>query len=204
MASSGEVIQWSNFSHSYADYYHIGGKAWNGTGYMYISAPSFMVGMHVSGALWSTAELLCRFDYYDWANNTWVTGSSLTASARGSGSSDDKRYYHLWNGSNSDDDSRHNVHYWRVYVHTVNTGNNRSVEADFTVGGAGCMSEAQYNSHCQNKLMVSAGRLGGGWLHWTDQQPNDAEALSYFNWASGTGTLITASYADKIIPKSWV
>lgn len=204
MASSGEVIQWSNFSHSYAQTYHIGGKAWNGTGYMYISAPAFAVHMYVTGALWSTAQLLCRFDYYNWSNNTWTTGSELRASANGSGKRDDKYYYHLWNGSNSDNDSRHNVHYWRVYVHTENTGNNRYVECDFTMGGPGCMSEAQYNTYCKNKLMVSAGKLSGDWIHWTNQQPNDAQALALFNWSSGTGTLITASLADKIIPKSWV
>lgn len=202
--ATGDSIKWSNFSHSYCRTYHIGGKAWNGTGYMYISAPAFEVHLHVAGALWSTAALLCRFDYYNWSTGTWETGREIQASATGAGSSDDKYYYHNWNGNNTDTDSRIRTHFWRVYTHTVNTGNNRYVECDFTMGGVGCMSEAQYNSICKTNLLVSAGRLSSDWIHWSDQSPDDATALSYYNWTANSGTVITAELADKIIPKSWV
>ena len=209
--ASGDFIKWSNFSHSAArDTYQVGGKAWNGTGYMYISAPAFQVRLHTAGALFSTAQLLCRFDYYNWVTNSWVTGTEVRSSASGANSSDDKYYYHNWNGSNSDNDSRQYVHYWRVYVHTENTGNNRYVECHFTVGGVGCMSETQYNSICMNpstgigRYIVSAGRLSGDWIHWTDQNPNDSQALDYFKWSNNSGTMISDSLANKIIPLSWV
>lgn len=203
MPSSDQQIKWSNFSHTYCRTYHIGGKGWNGTGYMYISGAAFNVHLHVAGALLATAELYCRFDYYNWATNSWVTGSGLTASARGVNSSDDKYYYHNWNGNSTDNDSRHNVHFWRVYTHTVNTGNQRYVECDYTVGGLGCMSETQYNTICKGKKIVSAGRLGGDWLHWSDQSPDDSTALNYFRWSDDSGTNFDYTMADKLIPKSW-
>lgn len=209
--ASGDFIKWSNFSHSAArDTYAVGGKGWNGTGYMYISAPAFEVRLHVVGAFASTAELLCRFDYYNWSNNSWVTGTSITASARGANATDNKYYYHNWNGSNTDNDSRQYIHFWRVYVHTVNSGGQRHIEADFTVGGVGCMSETQYNSICMNpstgigRYIVSAGRLSGDWIHWTDQNPNDSQALELFNWSANSGTMISDSLANKVIPLSWV
>lgn len=201
--ATGDDIKWSNFSHSVArDTYAVGGKGWNGTGYMYISAPAFEVRLHVVGALFSTAELLCRFYYYNWSNGTWTEGTSVTASATGVNATDNKYYYHNWNGSNTDSGGI-NHHLWRVYVHTVNSGGQRHIEADFTVGGTGCMSETQYNNICKSKLLVSGGRLSSDWIHWSDSQA-DTSAISMFSWSANSGTQITDGLANKVIPKSWV
>lgn len=203
MANYGDSIKWSSFSHSAArSTYVIGGKGADVNCYMYISACSFEVRLHVVGAFLATAELRLDFWYYNWNTSTWVSAGSVTASARGKDATDNRYFYHNWNGSNSSSDGT-NYHLWKVHVVTINTGGQRHIEADFTPGGPGCMSESQYNSICKNKFIVSAGRLGGDWLHSTSIT-DDATALSYFRWSNNTGTLITASNADKCIPKSWV
>lgn len=196
MASSGQLITKASFPASWASTFSA--SDWNG--YLYVSAPSFVIEHKVTSVLFRTGKWTAEYYYYNWTTGAWDYGGYNEQSQTNAGTKSWK-FYHNRAAEGTTSWNNASFHFWRIRVTSSNPGSSHTY-INAWAGGVGLYTDAEYESLCRNKKIVSAGRLGSDWFHSSGSQA-DATAEGYFRYTNNTGTPLLAGYADKMMPRNW-
>ena len=180
--------------------------------YVYVSALSFVAVAEAEGyvppKLYINSYYLERADrdYWLYANGgTFYEGSTIKATLR---------FYH---NRDTEKDSASGVYGYDDYksrtapilrVGLTNQGvnDNTFLHVQMTVyyGGAGMLTDNEYNSRIRGKKIVSNGTLDNtsdGFIYFTKYNTDDAGAIAKFNPENTRGKVITKDMANHLIPK---
>ncbi len=197
MATSGNVIKYSNFSNSYSGDLRMDIDSGSGVGnrYIYVSAPSWWAQISINKNWGSWGRSFTLYASY-WNGSSWVQAWSDTHSwgQFESGQWNYKYYHNSTLGTTSGDVSSAVLWELRFYYPEL-------YRKRFWVyaGGAGCMSESLYNSICKGKKIYSAGRLGSDSRYDYVSTQSRNSALSVYSQSANTGTKITAANEAKLV-----
>ena len=197
MASSGNLICYSNFSNTYS-----GELLLNKTGTgvtkvysAYVSSPSWYAQVTFNKEYMSGADIAVSAAY--WNGSTWVDAWSDTQRVSNQETAGEKTYKYYHNstlGSTSGDVA--SAVLWELYFDHMELYDKRMW---VYTGGIRCMPEDTYNNLYRGRPIYSCGRLGSSSIYGSSEGRARDTALSIFSQSADSGTLITASNETKLV-----
>ena len=199
MASSGNLISYSNFSNTYSGSLLLDKTpsfGADGLCAVYVSSPSWYAQVKINKSASNPANIVIYAAY--WNGSTWVDAWK-DARVMDSFDKGEKTYNYYHNstlGSTSGDVA--SAVLWEIYLQYI-TPRNR-IRLGAYAGGIGCMPKDTYNSLYKGGPIYSCGRLGLSSIYGpSDRGRTRDEALSVFSQSANRGTLITASNEHKLV-----
>lgn len=199
MASSGNLVSYSNFSNTYS-----GGlvldkdtSSKNNSYVVYTSSPSWWAQITINKNMGSWGRSFTLVATY-WNGSSWVEAWKDTHSwgQFESGSWTYKYYHNSTLGSTSGDVA--DAVLWELYFDHPELYRKRMWVYS---GGIGCMPENTYNKLYRGRPIYSCGRLGGDSIYISGEagRIRDKIRSEYFNQSANNGTLITAAKEHKLV-----
>ena len=198
MASSGNLISYSNFSNTYSGdrVLYKGSSSGKNSFTVYTSSPSWWAQIQIDKNVGSWGRSFTLTAAY-WNGSTWVDAWSDRHSwSQFEGGTWTYKYYHNSTlGSTSGDVA--SAVLWELYFDHMELYDKRMW---VYTGGIRCMPENTYNNVYRGRPIYSCGRLGGDSMYAAgDDGRKRDEALSMFNQSANSGTLITPSRETKLV-----
>lgn len=199
MASSGNVIDYVNFSNTYSGGLMLDkdtSSSHNSTA-VYVSAPSWWAQIIINKNLGSWGRSFTLYATY-WNGSSWVEAWRDTQSmGQLEGGTWTFKYYHNSTLGSTPGDVADAV-LWELYLEFPELYRKRMWVYS---GGIGCISADTYNNSYRGRPIYSCGRLGGDSIYNSGEagRIRDKIRSEYFNQSADTGTLISASKEHKLV-----
>ena len=199
MASSGNLISYSNFSKTYTSDLLLDKTGSSGSGTSvysaYISSPSWYAQVTINKQYIASVKFTVYAAY--WNGSTWVDAWSdtHTLGRLELGESTYNYYHNSTLGSTSGDVA--SAVLWEIYLE-YRIPQNRARLWTYT-GGIGCMPEDTYNNLYKGRPIYSCGGPVSSSVYSLAGGRSRDTALSLFSQSAASGTLITPSNEHKLV-----
>lgn len=202
MASSGNLISYSNFSKTYtSDLLFDNTQTATGSNTsvysVYVSSPSWYAQIRVNKDYREIVKLQVYASY--WNGSTWVDAWSrveLLSNPFGALKEYNYQYYHNSTLGSTTNDVADAV-LWEFYL--VYSAPKNRVRLWMNTGSIGCMPEDTYNNLYKGRPIYSCGGPVSSSIYSLAGGKSRDTALSTFSQSAARGTLITASNERKLV-----
>ena len=212
MPVAGDIINKANFTNAWAATYNDSTKSNSTTPeWYYVSALSFVVQCYVDYNLFATPKQIVTCHCYDYDTGIWTQVFHKNCLSYSNGQK--LKFYHNRDAESGgasfvyrDNDASRKCHLFRFRLERNSGNTNTKSGIDVWCGGAGVLTDSEYENYCKGRPIISNGKLGTSngnfvWYGGRESSSPDSTAISAFNPANNKGSKILAGYEYNCVPK---